>query len=163
MEELDSAIAMARQYRSRFKIVTLDGQVMNPGGSMTGGSVAKEAGFLSRANELKRLTAQEATLQAQKEETEAALAEAQRAVEKTEFEADRHPKQLRAAEDEVLRLEGRKKQHAVLLQALGTRLPRPGGMETLTRGRASRLTGSGPPDRGSWRPCAISWPMRKAP
>ncbi len=43
---------MARQYRSRFKIVTLDGQVMNPGGSMTGGSVAKEAGFLSRANEL---------------------------------------------------------------------------------------------------------------
>ena len=45
-EELDSAIAMARQYRSRFKIVTLDGQVMNPGGSMTGGSVAKEAGFL---------------------------------------------------------------------------------------------------------------------
>ncbi len=80
VEELDSAIAMARQYRSRFKIVTLDGQVMNPGGSMTGGSVAKEAGFLSRANELKRLTAQEATLQAQKEETEAALAEAQRAV-----------------------------------------------------------------------------------
>ena len=48
VEELDSAIAMARQYRSRFKIVTLDGQVMNPGGSMTGGSVAKEAGFLSR-------------------------------------------------------------------------------------------------------------------
>lgn len=82
---------------------------MNPGGSMTGGSVAKEAGFLSRANELKRLTAQEATLQAQKEETEAALAEAQRAVEKTEFELTATREQLRAAEDEVLRLEGEEK------------------------------------------------------
>ena len=37
-EDLDKAIAMARKYGHRFKIVTLDGQVLNPGGSMTGGS-----------------------------------------------------------------------------------------------------------------------------
>ena len=44
-----------RSTGGRFKIVTLDGQVMNPGGSMTGGSVNKEAGILSRANELETL------------------------------------------------------------------------------------------------------------
>ena len=140
VEELDSAIAMARQYRSRFKIVTLDGQVMNPGGSMTGGSVAKEAGFLSRANELKRLTAQETALQAQKATTESALAEAQRAVEQTEFELTATREQLRAAEDEVLRLEGEEKQHHVLLQALGDAAASAGReMESLrTRHQADR-------------------------
>ena len=55
VSDMDAAIAMAQKSRGRFKIVTLDGQVMNPGGSMTGGSVNKEAGILSRANELEKL------------------------------------------------------------------------------------------------------------
>ncbi len=53
-EDLDCGIAMARKYGNRFRIVTLDGQVMNRGGSMTGGSVSRSAGVLSRAAELKR-------------------------------------------------------------------------------------------------------------
>ena len=57
-EDIDSAIAMAKKYNNRFKIVTLDGQVVNAGGSMTGGSVNKESGILSRANELERLNRQ---------------------------------------------------------------------------------------------------------
>ncbi len=52
---LDDAIALGRKYSNRFRIVTLDGQVMNAGGSMTGGSVSKNAGILSRANELENL------------------------------------------------------------------------------------------------------------
>ena len=113
VEDLDCAIAMAKQYRSRFKIVTLDGQVMNPGGSMTGGSVSKEAGLLSRANELKRLNEQEASLKSQKEQLEEQLGEAQRSVDKTEFELTAAREQLRAAEDQVLRLTGEEKQHRV--------------------------------------------------
>ena len=54
-EDLDCGIAMARKYRNAFRIVTLDGQVINRGGSMTGGSVSRSAGVLSRANELERL------------------------------------------------------------------------------------------------------------
>ena len=65
-EDLDAAIAMAKEYRNRFRIVTLDGQVMNAGGSMTGGSVNRDAGLLSRANELEKLTKEEAELQRQK-------------------------------------------------------------------------------------------------
>ena len=54
-EEIDSAVAIARKYGYRFKIVTLDGQVINAGGSMTGGSRGQNAGFLSRVNEIERL------------------------------------------------------------------------------------------------------------
>ena len=51
-EDLDCGIAMARKYRNAFRIVTLDGQVINRGGSMTGGSTSRSAGVLSRAAEL---------------------------------------------------------------------------------------------------------------
>ncbi len=55
-EDMDSAISMAKKYKNRFKIVTLDGQVINAGGSMTGGSKAQGVGMLSRANEIEKLT-----------------------------------------------------------------------------------------------------------
>ena len=54
-EDIDSAIAMAKKYNNRFKIVTLDGQVMNAGGSMTGGSKAQGVGMLSRGSEIEKL------------------------------------------------------------------------------------------------------------
>ena len=75
VEDLDAAIAMSRKYNNRFKIVTLDGQVMNAGGSMTGGSVNKDAGILSRANELEKLTNQEKKLQQSLSVCEAELQE----------------------------------------------------------------------------------------
>ena len=53
-EDLDCGIAMARKYRNAFRIVTLDGQVINRGGSMTGGSTSRSAGVLSRADALER-------------------------------------------------------------------------------------------------------------
>lgn len=55
VEDMDCAIGMAKRYHNRFKIVTLDGQVINPGGSMSGGSRAKGAGVLSRANQIEEL------------------------------------------------------------------------------------------------------------
>ncbi len=118
VEDIDCAIAMAKKYDSRFKIVTLDGQVMNPGGSMTGGSVNKEAGILSRANELEKLTAEEKTLEKKIKTCEEELQEAQRIVDQAEFEITAAKEQLREAEDQVLRLQGREKQHEILLEAI---------------------------------------------
>ena len=118
VSDIDAAIAMANKYRSRFKIVTLDGQVMNPGGSMTGGSVNKEAGILSRANELEKLTQREKELQEQKLTTEAELTEAQRQVDQVEFQLTAARDQLREAEDQVLRLQGQEKQYEILHQAI---------------------------------------------
>ena len=118
VRDLDAAIAMAGKYSNRFKIVTLDGQVMNAGGSMTGGSVNKEAGILSRANELEKLTAQEKQLQTEKLATEAELQEAQRLYDQVEFQLNTAREQLREAEDQVLRMQGQEKQHEILLQAI---------------------------------------------
>ena len=118
VQDLDAAISMANKYHNRFKIVTLDGQVMNAGGSMTGGSVNKDAGILSRANELEKLTAQEKKLQSDKQKCEADLQEAQRQFDEVEFELGTAREQLREAEDQVLRLEGIVKQHEILLSAI---------------------------------------------
>ena len=118
VQDLDCAIAMAGKFNNSFKIVTLDGQVMNPGGSMTGGSVNKEAGILSRANELQKLAEQEQSLLAQIAEVEAQHQEAQRQVDQVEFQLSAARDQLREAEDEVLRLQGQEKQHEILLGAI---------------------------------------------
>ena len=117
-QDIDAAIAMSRKFKSRFKIVTLDGQVMNAGGSMTGGAVNKEAGILSRANELEKLTAQEGKLQQQLSVNDAELREAQRLFDQVEFQLSAARDQLRSAEDAVLRLQGVQKQHEILLGAI---------------------------------------------
>ncbi len=54
-DTLDNATAIARRLGFRNRIVTLDGQVINAGGSFTGGSLARNAGLLNRENEIKRL------------------------------------------------------------------------------------------------------------
>ena len=54
-DTIDNATRMARRNKYAFRIVTLDGQVVNPGGSLTGGSVSKGIGILSRSNEVESL------------------------------------------------------------------------------------------------------------
>lgn len=57
-EDLNSAASIAKRYSYRFKVVTLDGQVVNAGGSMTGGSNVKSSGVLSRQVEINKLKSQ---------------------------------------------------------------------------------------------------------
>ena len=118
VRDIDAAILMAQKYKNRFKIVTLDGQVMNPGGSMTGGSVNKEAGILSRANELEKLTAQEKDLEQRMLVADTDLREAQRAADQVQFQLDTAKDQLRQAQDQVLMLQGQEKQHEILHNAI---------------------------------------------
>ena len=117
-ETIDFAIAMAKKFGSRFKIVTLDGQVMNAGGSMTGGSTNKESGILSRANELEKLQEQETKLLDKQKSLEQELQEAQRSVDQVEFQLKAAADQLRSAQDQVLTLEGREKQYEIMLGAI---------------------------------------------
>ncbi len=118
VNDIDAAIAMSNKYNRRFRIVTLDGQVMEPGGSMTGGAVNKESGMLSRANELEKLTAKEKELQQNKLIAEAELTEAQRALDQVQFQLNTARDQLREAEDACLRLQGQEKQYEILVQAI---------------------------------------------
>ena len=57
-DDLNSATSIAKKYFYKFKVVTLDGQVVNAGGSLTGGSLNRNTGLLSRASEIKQLKAQ---------------------------------------------------------------------------------------------------------
>ena len=85
-ENLDRAVPMAQAYGHRFRIVTLDGQVLNAGGSMTGGSVSRSAGILSRANELARLKERQVQLESRQNTLQKQLAEAQTAASRVSFE-----------------------------------------------------------------------------
>ncbi len=56
VEDINSAIKLARQNSYKFKIVTLKGDVINPSGAISGGSVAtKTASILGRGKEIKAL------------------------------------------------------------------------------------------------------------
>ena len=48
VEDLDSAIALTRRFRSSARLVTLDGEVINTSGAITGGQTdQKKSGLLS--------------------------------------------------------------------------------------------------------------------
>ncbi len=55
IEDIDTATVIAKKNGYKFKIVTLDGQVINAGGSFTGGSVSKSAGIITRNREIEEL------------------------------------------------------------------------------------------------------------
>lgn len=62
-EDMAAARRTAKKYRYRFRIVTLDGQVVNAGGSMTGGSMRKKDNtYFGRKSEIKKLAAKEKAL-----------------------------------------------------------------------------------------------------
>ncbi len=72
-ENLDRATQIAKQYGYRFKIVTLDGQVVNAGGSLTGGSLSKNTGLLGRADEIANIRKQAYQISEQSEQSKKAF------------------------------------------------------------------------------------------
>ena len=85
-EDIDSAITIAKKYNYRIKIVTLDGQIINVGGSLTGGSVIKNAGVLSRNSDIKKLEEELVSLQNNQSQIEQKLLEAKASLD--EVDAD---------------------------------------------------------------------------
>ena len=116
-DNLNSAIRISKKHSQRFRIVTLDGQVINAGGSMTGGSAASKAGVLSRANEIEQLTGRistfsEALAQAQRDHQESL-----RELNAAEYELETAQSELRVAEDKLLREESDERHHAIITHA----------------------------------------------
>lgn len=57
VDTLDHALALAKKQGHRVRIVTLEGELLNPGGSISGGSYKQqESGFLNRAGEIASLS-----------------------------------------------------------------------------------------------------------
>ena len=87
-ETLADAVAIARENNNQFRIVSLDGQMIHAGGSMTGGSAAKGTGVLSRANELERLKKEREGLRSALSEKSALLEKAERELAAARYDMD---------------------------------------------------------------------------
>ena len=118
VDNLDCAIRLSRKYSSRFRMVTLDGQVINAGGSMTGGSAAGNVGILSRANEIIRLRQREKALEKEIEELVKKHREAERELNSAIYEMETAQGEYRRLQDEVLKLEAEISQRKILIESL---------------------------------------------
>lgn len=88
VESLADAVRISKAGGDRYRIVTLDGQMINVGGSMTGGSAAKGTGVLSRANELDALKKKLEGLAAEEKECRESLEKAQSALAAVRYDYD---------------------------------------------------------------------------
>lgn len=86
-DNIENATAMCKSLGYRVKIVTLDGQQINAGGSFTGGSVKNSnSGILGRGGEIKRLEAEAAELDADIDRLEGELKSYNSEIESTDDE-----------------------------------------------------------------------------
>ena len=106
VEDIDCAIAISKRYKNRYKIVTLDGQVMNPGGSMSGGSKGKGSGVLSRANLIEELKAEAQKIGDELKEVQAELKKAVESANSAVADFQGADADLRNAKEEYIRAEG---------------------------------------------------------
>ena len=128
-ENLDAALALARAYRYRFRIVTLDGQVIQTGGAMTGGSVSKGTGALARAEALRELERKQILLKQQAEEAERRLRSAQESLAACADVRKQMEQKCAQAQSDEVRITTVLAQHGALLDNMQRR------DEALTRER----------------------------
>jgi len=87
--DMEAALKAARACRYAVRIVTLDGDLINPGGALTGGSPQKKTGtLLARIEEIERLTRETGRLELLWQQTAAAREEARREIAGLEQEKE---------------------------------------------------------------------------
>lgn len=79
VDTLDHGVRLAKLRRYRFPVVTLAGEILRPGGSMTGGSVNRKGGILSRSAEEEALRKKRAQAQTALDQGKTALDQAKEA------------------------------------------------------------------------------------
>ncbi len=79
-DTLDHATVVAREKNWRIRAVTLDGQIINAGGSFTGGQSKRESGILTRAAQIDKMEEELAALDKALTETGVMLTEAEKSV-----------------------------------------------------------------------------------
>lgn len=105
VDNIDNGIDMAKKYSYRFKIVTLDGQVLNAGGSMTGGSRGSGAGFLSRTTEIESLKEKVADLEKKLGEKQESFKTLSEELALVQAELDASEAELIKTQEDIIRAE----------------------------------------------------------
>ena len=101
-DNFENAVKIAKKFKYRFKIVTVDGEFLNSGGSISGGSVNKSSGFLSRAVKIKELTTEIAELSAIVKELSSKKEQLETEIAQSKTQLDTYAPLLREYENEIL-------------------------------------------------------------
>ncbi|MDE6763054.1 MAG: chromosome segregation protein SMC [Oscillospiraceae bacterium] len=115
-EDIDDATVIAKKYGYKFKIVTLDGQVINAGGSFTGGSAARSSGVLTRKNDIEKLEAEKNKLSARIGEVKQSMEKLQAETDKLGFDIEGAKDELREIGEDKIRFESEIKRITSLLE-----------------------------------------------
>ena len=122
VEDMDAAVQIGRKYKNRFKIVTLDGQVINAGGSMTGGSRVKNAGLMARTGAIEALRKEAEKLAKKLEAAEAEFDKAKAEAANADAELEAVNADLINANEEKVRAESALELAESQLETVGTAL-----------------------------------------
>lgn len=98
VDNMDNATRIAKENRYRFKIVTLDGELLQPGGSITGGSVNKSQALLRRGEEIASLEKECAALDKNTEKIENQIDDLSEKLGEVRAEVERLREKMTAAE-----------------------------------------------------------------
>ncbi len=101
-DNFDNGVKIAKKFKYKFKIVTLDGEFLNSGGSISGGSVNKSSGFLSRAVKIKELGNEITTLNSEIKELSDRREKLNSDIEICRNQIDTYTPLLREYENEIL-------------------------------------------------------------
>ncbi|MCC8049549.1 MAG: chromosome segregation protein SMC [Clostridiales bacterium] len=93
-DQIDHAIALAKKYRHSLRIVTLDGELLNPGGSMSGGAFKNAGNLLGRRREIE-------DLENRVKKSRAALDKLQGLIDRTRSERNRLREELVRLNEEL--------------------------------------------------------------
>ncbi len=122
VDNIDSASVIAKKYSYRFKIVTLDGQVVNAGGSYTGGSAANRAGVMSRSADIEALDCEIKKLGAEISVNSESIKENTEKREQAQLYIEALKNDLSAADSGLYKSEADIKLHTEHIEACGKRL-----------------------------------------
>ncbi len=112
-EDIDTATLIAKKYGYKFRIVTLDGQVINAGGSFTGGSAQRSGGIITRKNEIDTLDAEIEKLAAERDTL-------REKAEKLRAESEKLRYDTEAAKEEQTKCESEKVRFGAELSSLAS-------------------------------------------
>ena len=116
VDNLDNAVRMGKKYGNRFRVVTLDGQMVNSGGSMTGGSKMQNSGIISRANRLSNLKGELEKAEKELLTAQEAAKNAERELASAREEASLSQNECREAESEHIKTEATRGHLKLLLE-----------------------------------------------
>ncbi len=140
VDNIDNAVSMAKKFSYKFRIVTLLGDIINAGGSMSGGSTGKTGGFLSRAAEIKSLHIKIAELERSAGQRQELIEDKKSSVSSMEERMESYLQMQREYENDIIKIdEALKRLGASITDRSGTE----DGFETELADLDSKISATG--------------------